>query len=598
MIRNFIDEPALLLVDSERKIVYSNDVFRELSQSSFLDLKSINCEPNLNDAIASFFSIDVYFFKIDIFFNFDSSNKGEYQASCFKILIENKKYVLIILESLKEFYKLQDKFNNMHIALENSKTPIAIADSKANIIFCSSYFEETFNFSLIQHYKKNLIETLRPYINDETIDSLKEAITNKNQWKAIINVTKEKNKKTSWSCELFFIKGLQSENDSFIFVAKDITFFLEKNEILEESERIKKSIIDNISDILFIIEKLDGSYCIESANENFYSFFKISKEFQNKTHIEKILEEELYLKIKPLLDNFQKNSSSSFEYKHRFTQKTFQGRIAKFADEKRGEIFIVSLQDVTELIESRNKMKEAYQKELRLNNLKTAFLANMSHEIRTPINAISGYAELIEGDLAAGEYESALEMIEHFKDAMKRLLNLVDDIIEVSLIESYKTVFEFKFVNPNQIAEKVYLSLKPLAEAKGLEARLSLDDSLDNAYLDPLKFEKIIKALFENAIKYTPQGFVSISLKNNNNGYFTLIVEDSGIGIKKEFFENMFKPFSREEEVGHTREYEGAGLGLTLVHNYTINMKGVIDIQSEKDKGSKFILTFPIKQDK
>lgn len=594
MIKGLLNEPLLLLVDGEGKIIFANPVFKKTVSSEVASLSELKSEPSLSEALDSFWKNDIYFFSLEVSLKNENSSL-DYKASFFKVLNEQGNYVIIILESLEEFYKLQDKFNNMHIALENSKTPIAITDEKGGIVFSSSYFDESFNFKLSENYKSHIADAISKIAKEDVRKNIKDAVENKRNWESIIT-TQSNQKKKSLKCELIYIKGISSENDSFIFTANDITNFIEKAEIIEESERIKKSIIDNISDILFIIEKNNDNYRLESANENFYSFFKISKENLGRhISIDKILDEELFLKIKPYLDN--SNKSSSFEYKHHFTQKTFQGRIAKFSDEIRGDIYIVSLQDVSDLIESRNKIQEAYQKEARLNNLKTAFLANMSHEIRTPINAISGYAELIEGDLAAGEYESALEMIAHFKDAMKRLLNLVDDIIEVSLIESYKTVFEFKFFNPNQVAEKVFHSLKPLADAKNLESKLSLDDTIGNVYLDPLKFEKIVKALFENAIKYTSQGFVSLSLKKNNDETFTLLVEDTGIGMKKEFMENIFKPFSREEEVGHTREYEGAGLGLTLVHNYTINMKGKINIESEKDRGSKFILTFPIKQD-
>lgn len=226
--------------------------------------------------------------------------------------------------------------------------------------------------------------------------------------------------------------------------------------------------------------------------------------------------------------------------------------------------------------------------------LKSAFLANMSHEIRTPMNGILGFAELLkEPDLTGEKQQNYIKIIER---SGARMLNIINDIIDISKIESGLMEVSIKDTNINEQIEFIYTFFKPEVEAKGMQ--LSFKNSLPTKEAiiktDREKIYAILTNLVKNAIKYSNKGIIEFGyeFKVKSGTHLKFFVKDTGIGIPKDRQEAVFHRFV-QADIGDKRAYQGAGLGLSISEAYVEMLGGKIWVESEQGKGSKFYFTIP-----
>jgi len=229
--------------------------------------------------------------------------------------------------------------------------------------------------------------------------------------------------------------------------------------------------------------------------------------------------------------------------------------------------------------------------------LKSAFLANMSHEIRTPMNGILGFAELLELPDLTGEEQQ--EYIRIIQNSGKRMLNIVNDIIDISKIESGVMKVKIGESNLNNQMANVYNILKHEAEAKHLMFSYVNEFALNNAYIksDKEKVYSILTNLVKNAIKYTDAGAIEFgySLKAGTMekaSELLFYVKDTGVGIPKERQVAIFERFI-QADIADVHAREGAGLGLSITKAYVEMLGGKIWVESEEGKGSTFYFTIP-----
>jgi signal transduction histidine kinase/ActR/RegA family two-component response regulator len=236
------------------------------------------------------------------------------------------------------------------------------------------------------------------------------------------------------------------------------------------------------------------------------------------------------------------------------------------------------------------KIRDAEQKAIEGDRLKTAFLQNISHEIRTPMNSIVGFAELLKNNNAAKEEKAMyIDMISKGSD---QLLNIVNEVLDISLIETGNIRINKKKVNLNDLLDELYQSFKPLIN-KNIAFSATKGLSGDKAFImtDVIKLRQVLNNLINNAVKFTDKGQIryGYTLKNNELEFF---IEDTGIGIRSEFHEKIFERF-RKIGQDTLRLYEGVGLGLAICKGNIDLLKGTIWVESEENKGSKFIFTIP-----
>ena len=250
-----------------------------------------------------------------------------------------------------------------------------------------------------------------------------------------------------------------------------------------------------------------------------------------------------------------------------------------------------------ELEEARKRaeeaLREAKEEAVRANQMKSVFLASMSHELRTPLNSIIGFTGIILQGLAGELNEEQKKQLKMVYGSSKHLLALINDLLDISKIESGELEPELEEFNLADAGIEVRDSLKPKAEDKALKL---IWDMLDiNVVSDERRFKQILVNLVNNAIKFTQAGEVEVkAIEKDKN--IEVIVKDTGVGIKKEDIHKLFAPFAQLEYT--VSEEKGTGLGLYLVRNLVQLLNGKILVESEYGKGSTFTFTLPIKYEK
>ncbi|MFZ5942147.1 MAG: ATP-binding protein [Bacteroidota bacterium] len=239
-----------------------------------------------------------------------------------------------------------------------------------------------------------------------------------------------------------------------------------------------------------------------------------------------------------------------------------------------------------ELVEAKNRAERADQ-------LKTAFLANMSHEIRTPMNGILGFADLLKEPRLTGEQQQHyLSIIE---SSGVRMLNIINEIIDISKIESGTMEIDISEINIYAVLKDLSVFFRPEIEQKGLRLIQTCSLTPEEAVLhtDREKLFAILINLVKNAIKYTPSGEIEFgcTLKDDN---FEFFVRDTGIGIPPEMHNIIFERFI-QADLSNKRAYQGAGLGLAIVKSYLAMLGGKIWVDSIQGKGSVFYFTLPFR---
>lgn len=226
-----------------------------------------------------------------------------------------------------------------------------------------------------------------------------------------------------------------------------------------------------------------------------------------------------------------------------------------------------------------------------MNRLKTNFLSNMSHEIRTPINGILGISQIIEME---SRDPSILQYIEIQKQSGKRLLNTITSILNLSRLESDKEQLKLIVVNINKVVSECAQSLQSIAHNKGLSYDVAISTTTLLCLSDEMMLKHVITNVIDNAIKFTETGGIRIltSLSTHIPNHISISIFDTGIGISKDFLPKLFNPFE-QESTGLNRGYEGTGLGLPISKRYIELLGGELNVSSEKNKGSTFLINLP-----
>ena len=252
-----------------------------------------------------------------------------------------------------------------------------------------------------------------------------------------------------------------------------------------------------------------------------------------------------------------------------------------------------------ELQEQNRKLEAARDMAQAANNAKTAFLFNMSHDIRTPMGAILGFTELAIKDI--DDRKKTLDCLNKSKTSGEYLLSLINDILEMSRIESGKVTLEEHNNDIIDICESAISMLGILAEKKDISfdfKETGITDRYVNA--DSLRLKQIIINVLSNAMKYTESGgTVSFSVSqlpsdSSDKALFCFVVEDTGIGMSKEFQSHIFETFSREN-TSTLSGRQGTGLGMAITKNLVELMGGTIEVESEQGKGSRFTIKVPLR---
>ncbi|MBE7383006.1 MAG: response regulator [Leptolyngbya sp. SIO1E4] len=244
------------------------------------------------------------------------------------------------------------------------------------------------------------------------------------------------------------------------------------------------------------------------------------------------------------------------------------------------------LEDQRRQIEQQNlKLQEA-------NQLKSEFLATVTHELRTPLNAIMGFSQILKSQSKGPLTPYQIEMVSRIFTNGESLLNLVNDILDMSVIEAHRLELLPNHFDLSHLVRITLAELKPLAEKKGLDIQVSINVENTEVYNDEYRLKQILVNLISNAIKFTDRGRVVICVTAPASNGIEIRIEDTGIGIEANQLDHIFKPF-RQGDQTTTRRHSGTGLGLAITHSLVSMMAGIITVESQVGEGTTFQVQIP-----
>ena len=369
---------------------------------------------------------------------------------------------------------------------------------------------------------------------------------------------------------------------------------LSLNKALSQSQAYQKAILNNTSHAFYLInEDLKVLTFNRVARERIKIIYnkKIQK---GRSFINYLKESEITdfkLKFEQALQGQIIEDSRKITYENNQTV-WISCRHAPAYDHM-GNIFAVtySTLDITQQKETENALTVAKERAEELIKLKTNFLANMSHEIRTPLNGILGLAQVIAKETDLNQIK---EYVKLQRESGERLLNTLTGILSLSQLEAERKNLTFKPIAINQIVKENTKSLDALALNKKIF--LIAHTYYQELYClgDENLLFKILNNLIGNGIKFTLKGYVLVEtgLKPNDPSFIFIRVKDTGIGIQETFLSKIFDPFTQESS-GQNRNFEGSGLGLSIIKKYVELLGGNIKVSSKKGQGSIFEITLP-----
>lgn len=259
------------------------------------------------------------------------------------------------------------------------------------------------------------------------------------------------------------------------------------------------------------------------------------------------------------------------------------------------EAFLFIVRDITEIIKKEDNLRLSAEKAEESDKLKSAFLANVSHEIRTPMNAIVGFSEILTNqDLSQQERE---EFINYITQGSNTLMNLIEDIIDITKIEAGQINIHFSDCNVDKLLDEHYatfLKMKNKNNRSNVELRLN-KPMVDKDFIistDPNRIRQILSNLLGNAIKFTKEGYIEFGVTLTPSKEIQFYVRDTGTGIPEDKLEYIFERFGQVDDDKH--EHKGTGLGLSISKKLAELLGGDLEVESVYGEGSKFILTLPL----
>ncbi|MBI9069165.1 MAG: PAS domain S-box protein [Salinivirgaceae bacterium] len=380
----------------------------------------------------------------------------------------------------------------------------------------------------------------------------------------------------------------------------DITERKQAEEGLQKTHAKHASLIANIGDVIGIMG-VDGIMKYKSPNIEKWFGWK-PDDLVGTVGWETVHPEDIMRLQKEILTLLKKEDAiTTVEYRYKCKDNTYKWielTAVNCTNDSNIEGVLLNYHDITERRQAEKELIAAKDKAEESDRLKSAFLANMSHEIRTPMNGILGFAELLKKPNLSGDKQQ--KYINVIEKSGQRMLNTVNDIVEISKIEAGIVNVIVKETDLNKRVEELFHFFYAEAEKKGLKFILEmlLPAEKKNLSTDQNKLDSILTNLIKNAIKYTDSGTINMGWRMKDV-VVEFYIKDTGIGIPTNRIEAIFNRFE-QADIADTRAFQGSGLGLAISKSYVEMLGGKIWVESDpngKSRGSTFYFTLPYNTD-
>lgn len=365
----------------------------------------------------------------------------------------------------------------------------------------------------------------------------------------------------------FNVKVLLKRNDEFRELAENFNYMIaETKNLISEISGQKEELDGIISSLREGIVVLDREERIHIANESM-ELITASPIEKNRFYWELIREPKLSELVRRVRED-KSSSTGEIEVNNRIflCSATFLSQ--------REEIAII-FHDITDI--------------RRMEKIKSDFVLNVSHELRTPLTSIKGFIETIETNTLDDENRRYLEIIKRNTD---RLISIVNDLLVLSELEEKGYVLHRELINPKSIVKNVVKIFEQQARTKGVAINIECEPDIPDIQGDPFKLEQVFINLIDNALRYTENGSISISVQQKGQTIH-ISVSDTGTGIPPEHKSRIFERFYVADK-SRSRRHGGTGLGLSIVKHIVLLHGGTITVKSESGKGSTFLITLPL----
>ena len=387
-----------------------------------------------------------------------------------------------------------------------------------------------------------------------------------------------------------------SKEDEVITIIRDITDSVAAEKALKESEEKFRELAERSQDALVLIS-VKNEILYVSPNLSTILGISASQYKDNPLHALSLIHPEDKAWVVTELNNYRKGRQDSLDLQFRvLIDKNIQKWIwyresTVFDEQKRPVRYSAVITDITSNKAAEEELKLAKEEAEKADRSKSSFLANVSHEIRTPMNAVLGFSDLLYSRIQDPVLKSYLQSI---KSSGNTLLNLLNDILDLSKIEAKKMSLKLSPVNLFSVFEEIkhIFSLKALE--KGLDYEFLIDEDVPpSLMLDELRIKQVLLNLVDNAVKFTEKGKINVTakriapLQRINKANISIVVEDTGIGIPEHLQGSIFESF-RQQDDQDKRKFHGTGLGLAITKRLVELFEGEILLESRPSKGSRF----------
>jgi PAS domain S-box-containing protein len=494
---------------------------------------------------------------------------------------------------------IEEKLRKLSQAVEQSPVSIVITDTNGSIEYVNPKFTEITGYSFEESIGQNPKILKSETKKSEDYAELWQTILSGKIWSGEF-YNKEKNGDYYWeNATISPILNEQNEISHFLAIKEDITQRKLVEQDLQESKVFLKE-TQNIARLgTYSLDIVSGTWTSSSILDEIFGIDSdYKKSFQGWLSL---IHPEWKEIISSYFINIVIGTQAKFDKEYEIIRNSDQavrwvhgiGRL-KLDDNGHPINMIGTIRDITEHKEAEQELLKAKEMAEESDQLKSAFLANMSHEIRTPMNGILGFAELLKEPNLSGEEQQ--EYIKIIEKSGIRMLNIINDIIDISKIESGQMKLHMNESNINSQVDYIYTFFKPEVEKKGMKLIMknSLPDEEVILKTDREKLFAILTNLVKNAIKYSESGNIEFGYEKKGK-YLEFYVKDSGIGIKKERQTAIFERFV-QVDISDIKARQGAGLGLTITKSYVEMLGGKIWVESEIGVGSTFYFTIPFEK--
>jgi two-component system, sensor histidine kinase and response regulator len=442
----------------------------------------------------------------------------------------------------------------------------------------------------------SITTTMTDYDLRETGQSIAQVLQQRSDWKGEIR-SRRKDGTAFWCGVHISLFDHPDFGTVWLALCEDITERKAAEEKLAEQHTLLRTLIDTLPDFIYV-KDTQGRYLMSNiANAERLGTTpeqivgKWDFDFFPADTAEKLYaDEQIIIRTgQPILRREDMGTSSDGAPIWMLITK------APLYDQKGNIVGIVGInRDITVNKQVQQQIENARRRAEETSQLKTQFLTTMSHELRTPLNAIIGFSDMLLKGILGEVSDIQKEYIRDILSNGEHLLAIINDVLDISKIESGQFRLNIAPLDPNHLLEHVRRRLQGLAEAKGLAFITFLDPALPPMVTgDALRLRQILINLIGNAIKFTERGEVEVRFEAVEDARWQIVVRDTGIGIPTEAINYLFEEF-RQVDNSLERAYEGTGLGLAIVRNLALRMGGTVEVDSAVGSGSTFTVCLPL----